>query len=85
MKGCGSNADRLQLKRASEPTERPSSDGANSASTWRQAPHGVTGAPSTATTMRRKRRTPALTAAPTATRSAQTVRPYDAFSTLQPV
>src|SRR4029079_3250587 len=55
----------------------------SSVNTWRQAPQGVaTGSATTATA--RIRFAPAATAAATALRSAQTVRPYDAFSTLQP-
>src|SRR5207253_4324875 len=58
----------------------------NSHRIWRQAPQGgVSTSVSAATTTRRNLRAPSEMALKTATRSAQTVRPYVAFSTLQPV
>jgi len=59
------------------------SSSANSARTCRQAPHGGT-PPCEATASARNWVAPAAIAAQIAARSAQTVRPYDAFSTLQP-
>lgn len=56
----------------------------NSARTCRQAPQGVPG-PLSATASRVNLREPAETAFPTATRSAQIVSPYEAFSMLHPV
>src|SRR6202030_3503259 len=57
----------------------------NSQMSWRQAPHGdVSVAVSVTTAMASKPRSPSLMALKMATRSAQTVRPYVAFSTLQP-
>ena len=67
----------------SESTITISSFGANSARTWRQAPQGVTPVRLT-TAMAVNSFSPAATAAPTATRSAQFVRPNDAFSTFTP-
>jgi len=59
--------------------------GSNSASTWRQAPHGDAGScVSAAMTILVNSRQPAATAAKTALRSAQMVRPKLMFSTLQP-
>src|ERR1043165_7757490 len=58
----------------------------NSHRICRQAPHGGVGAFVSATTaMRENRRSPSEIALTMATRSAQIVRPYVAFSTLQPV
>ena len=57
--------------------------GLNSARNWRQAPHGET-PPRLTTAMAVNSRSPAATAVPAATRSAQFVRPNEAFSTLQP-
>src|SRR5262245_54261150 len=57
--------------------------GANSARNWRQAPQGVT-PPRLATAIATNSFSPAATAAPAATRSAQFVRPKEAFSTLTP-
>src|SRR5439155_926690 len=57
----------------------------NSASNWRQAPHGdAGGSTSVATTMRLNPRAPSATAAPIAIRSAQIVSPYEALSTFAP-
>jgi len=57
-----------------------------SQSNWRQAPHGGVGAAGPATTaMAENLRTPSDKAFHNATRSAQTVRPRVAFSTLHPV
>jgi hypothetical protein len=59
---------------------------ANSASTCRQAPQGNAGVlPSATTAIAARRLAPAAMAADTALRSAQMVRPYEAFSTLHPV
>jgi CNT family concentrative nucleoside transporter len=55
----------------------------NSASTCRQAPQGVW-PPTVAMAMATNLRLPAATALNTAVRSAQIVKPYEAFSTLQP-
>src|SRR6187399_1350956 len=58
----------------------------NSQRICRHAPHGGVGAAvSATTTTRRKRRCPSEIALNMATRSAQIVSPYVAFSTLQPV
>ena len=58
----------------------------NSHRIWRQAPQGgVSVSVSATTATRRNWRAPSETALKTATRSAQSVRPYEAFSTLQPV
>ncbi len=58
---------------------------ANSASTWRQIPHGAPGlGPDVTTTHARGARSPADTMAAIAERSAHEVAPYVAFSTLQP-
>ena len=57
--------------------------GLNSARTWRQAPHGETPLRLT-TAIAVNSRSPAATAAPTATRSAQIVRPNETFSTFTP-
>src|SRR5215217_319532 len=60
--------------------ERP-----NSHRTWRHAPHGGVGRSSSVTTARQSiRRSPAVTAANAAFRSAHIVMPYEAFSTLTP-
>src|SRR5207302_1274908 len=67
---------RLQITRSS---------GANSVNTWRQAPHGGAEAASAWTAIASNSACPAPTAANTAFRSAQLVRPYEAFSTLTPV
>jgi hypothetical protein len=68
------------------PTDSPARSNPNSASTCRQAPHGIAGGSDPTTmTMRRNRRAPAVTALATAERSAQIVSPKDAFSILQPV
>src|SRR5262249_12626479 len=57
----------------------------NSQMSWRQAPQGgVSESVSVTTAMASKPRSPSLMALKMATRSAQTVRPYVAFSTLQP-
>ena len=57
-----------------------------SQSTWRQAPHGDAGGSASVTTATaRNFRAPSEIALKTAVRSAHTVRPYDADSTLQPV
>lgn len=57
----------------------------NSASAWRQRPHGRTGPSVSATTaIASKTRSPADTAEKSAVRSAQTVAPKEAFSTLAP-
>lgn len=57
-----------------------------SQSNWRQGPHGGVGlAVSAATAIMTKSRWPSESAFSSATRSAQTVSPYEAFSTLQPV
>src|SRR5712692_8365710 len=57
----------------------------NSQINWRQAPQGgVSVSVSVITEMALKPRSPSLMALKMATRSAQTVRPYVAFSTLQP-
>ncbi len=64
------------------------SEGENSAITWRHAPHGRTRlpfGPSATTAMEANCRIPWATALAMAARSAQIVRPKDAFSTLQPV
>src|SRR6267142_1512238 len=57
----------------------------NSQITWRHAPQGgVSLSVSVTTAMASKPRSPSLMALKMAMRSAQTVRPYVAFSTLQP-
>src|SRR5439155_24190226 len=57
----------------------------NSQMSWRHAPHGgVKASVSVTTAMASKPRSPSLIAVKMAMRSAQTVRPYVAFSTLQP-
>src|SRR6266446_10749731 len=57
----------------------------NSQVSWRQAPEGgVNVSVSVTTEMASKPRSPSLIALKMAMRSAQTVRPYVAFSTLQP-
>src|SRR5712692_2709276 len=57
----------------------------NSQINWRQAPQGgVNVSVSVTTEMASNPRSPSLIALKIATRSAQTVRPYVAFSTLQP-
>src|SRR5262245_60710959 len=69
----------------SESTNRMGKSGANSTSTCRQAPHGEW-PPGVATAIATQFfDSPAATALTTADRSAQIVRPYEAFSTLQPV
>src|SRR5437899_205289 len=56
-----------------------------SQSNWRHGPQGGVGAAvSAATAIIVNSRSPSERALSSATRSAQTVRPYDAFSTLQP-
>src|SRR5258708_11785070 len=58
----------------------------NSQMIWRQAPHGgVSVSVSVTTAMESKLSSPSLMALKMATRSAQRVRPYVAFSMLQPV
>src|SRR3981081_2281757 len=57
----------------------------NSQINWRQAPQGgVSASVSVTTEMASKPRSPAFMALKVSMRSAQTVRPYVAFSTLQP-
>src|SRR5690606_13268870 len=86
MNASGRRTDSDQTLRASPaPRDTTSSAGENSASAWRQNPHGGTGSGDPVTrTSRLNRRSPAATAAPSAARSAQSVTGYDAFSTLQP-
>ncbi len=63
-----------------------SSSGLNSASTCRHAPHGKTGSGKSVTiAIAASSLSPPATAAATALRSAQIVRPSETFSTLQPV
>ena len=71
------------IKAESESTTQIGSSGANSTSTCRQAPHGKC-PPEVASTIRWNERCPAEIALNTAMRSAQTVIPNEAFSTLQP-
>jgi hypothetical protein len=60
--------------------------GPNSLMTWRQAPHGAVGTcVGVYTTTARMARSPAEAAVKMAVRSAQLLKPYEAFSTLQPV
>lgn len=58
--------------------------GANSLKAWRHAPHGYGVRPLALTTRCLKARAPSVTAAKSATRSAQQVTENDEFSTLQP-
>src|SRR5437762_1942070 len=85
----GSKSRSTQRRSVRGPTAITSRSSPNSASSWRQAPHGdAGGSTSVATTMRRNARIPVppplATAAPIAMRSAQIVSPYDALSTLVP-
>src|SRR5690606_14616055 len=85
-KASGSRSLSVQLRAERAPAAWTSSMGANSKSTWRHAPQGGVGeSASVATTMRRNRRAPAVTAAASAARSAQIVNPNDAFSMLHPM
>ncbi len=64
---------------------KTSTSGPNSASSWRQMPHGLDGsAVGVTTTQARIAVSPAATAPTTALRSAQIVAPYEADSTLHP-
>jgi purine-nucleoside phosphorylase len=76
-KGRGRRSESAMSRGAARPAARSRRrDGANSQSTWRQAPQGVTGHPPVATmAIRRNRRCPAARAAKRATRSAHMVRP----------
>src|SRR5690606_19721934 len=82
----GSSSSRLHILRSFPAAERTVAWGASSARTWRHAPQGATGSgPSVTSASATRPRIPRATAENTATRSAQTVRPYEAFSTLHPV
>src|SRR6266705_6396491 len=81
----GSRSRSTQRRSVRGPTAITSRSSPNSASSWRQAPHGdAGGSTSVATTRRVNWRAPAATAAPSAIRSAQMVSPYDALSTFVP-
>src|SRR2546428_4852706 len=85
----GSRSRSTQRRSVRGPTAITSRSSPNSASSWRQAPHGdAGGSTSVATTMRRNARVPTppppATAAPNAMRSAQIVSTYAAISTMVP-
>ena len=68
------------------PASRSSSGPPCSISNWRHRPQGVSGRPSPAVTLTANSRPcPPANRAETSPHSAQSVSPYDAFSTLQPV